>query len=299
MIWAREPAPTVRVARLDRVGLNTRDARRLARFYRQALGARVISVDRVDAAPGTVRGTPGGAERTMLALGCSHLELWQFDEPGLPYPAEVPPWDTRFQHCALVVRDMQPAFRRLAQAPGWAPITHGEPQRLPASAGAVTAFKFRDPDGHPLELLSFPGHGPSPWRTVVTGDDVLGIDHSALSVADVARSVVFYAALGLATTARSLNRGPEQQRLDGVTEPLVDVIALTPPHGTPHVELLHYRGIVPRQEPAHWNDVAATRLIFEAAVEAPPGAADRTREPMGRPILDPDGHHLLIVAAAP
>lgn len=36
--------------------------------------------------------------------------------------------------------------------------------RLPESSGGVTAFKFRDPDGHPLELLAFPdGKVPSRW----------------------------------------------------------------------------------------------------------------------------------------
>jgi hypothetical protein len=41
----------------------------------------------------------------------------------------------------------------------------------------------------------------------------------------------------------SLNRGPEQDKLDGVAETLVEVTALAPPiYSTPHVELLCYRG---------------------------------------------------------
>ena len=34
-----------------------------------------------------------------------------------------------------------------------------EPQRLPdwnATAGGIKAFYFKDPDGHPLEILQFP-----------------------------------------------------------------------------------------------------------------------------------------------
>jgi hypothetical protein len=37
-----------------------------------------------------------------------------------------------------------------------------------------------------------------------------------------------------------VNRGIEQQRLDGVENPIVDVIGLAPHVQTPHVELLHY-----------------------------------------------------------
>ncbi len=39
------------------------------------------------------------------------------------------------------------------------------PERLPARSGGVSAFKFRDPDGHPLELLAFPPEAVPPiWR---------------------------------------------------------------------------------------------------------------------------------------
>ena len=35
------------------------------------------------------------------------------------------------------------------------PITVGGPIRLPCASGGARAFKFRDEDGHPLELLEF------------------------------------------------------------------------------------------------------------------------------------------------
>ncbi|ODR96565.1 hypothetical protein AUC70_14945 [Methyloceanibacter stevinii] len=45
-------------------------------------------------------------------------------------------------------------------------VTAGAPVLLPPNTGSVTAFKFRDPEGHPLELISFPdGVGDARWQT--------------------------------------------------------------------------------------------------------------------------------------
>jgi hypothetical protein len=72
--------------------------------------------------------------------------------------------------------------------------------------------------------------------------------------------------LGLAHTARSLNVGREQEKLDNVLGAVVEVTALAPPmQVTPHVELLCYRGNFDRSEfLTDPNDVAATQLVFEA-----------------------------------
>jgi catechol 2,3-dioxygenase-like lactoylglutathione lyase family enzyme len=112
----------------------------------------------------------------------------------------------------------------------------------------------------------------------------LGIDHSAISVADSERSIAFYEGLGLSVAARSLNRGPEQARLDGLSAPQVEVTALALSQGVAHLELLCYRG-VSRGEATRLrnNDMASTRLILEAARECC--------------LLDPDGHHLLLLPA--
>jgi catechol 2,3-dioxygenase-like lactoylglutathione lyase family enzyme len=176
---------------------------------------------------------------------------------------------------------------------GWSAISTGGPQRLPASSGGVSAFKFRDPDGHPLELLAFPpGKSPAPWRSRPDGAVFLGIDHSAIAVSDSARSVAFYEALGLRVAARSLNSGCEQARLDGVSDPHVEVTALAPHQATPHVELLCYRSAAHHADAAlRDNDVAATRLIFEVdrhVLESPPSR---------QTLIDPDGHHLVLVAS--
>ena len=51
----------------------------------------------------------------------------------------------------------------------------------------------------------------------------------------------FYGAMGLREIGRSLNRGVEQDRLDGLHGVAVDIVALAPLGGGPHLELLHYR----------------------------------------------------------
>ena len=109
----------------------------------------------------------------------------------------------RLRICAFSIsRSSSPiwrqAYRRLCSVSGWTAISIDGPQRLPASSGGVSAFKFRDPDGHPLELLAFPdGAWPAHWQARSNGDLALGIDHSAISVSDSARSIAFYEALGL------------------------------------------------------------------------------------------------------
>jgi hypothetical protein len=62
----------------------------------------------------------------------------------------------------------------------WLDADH--PARAAASAGTcdgVVTFKFRDPEGHPLELLEFPpGNMPAAWRRRQGVGPCLGNDHS-------------------------------------------------------------------------------------------------------------------------
>jgi catechol 2,3-dioxygenase-like lactoylglutathione lyase family enzyme len=134
---------------------------------------------------------------------------------------------------------------------------------------------------------------PAQWQDRSNNHVALGIDHSAISVADSARSVAFYEALGLRVAARSFNSGFEQARLDGVNHPQVEVTALAPRRETPHVELLCYRS-APRHGKIdlHFNDVAATRLIFEADRVVSENRGKR------QSLVDPDGHHLVIIGTA-
>ena len=276
---------TATVQRIAAFGLTSRGLKRLGDFYQGAFDCRLLNSDRLEGAPfEALMSVQGGAHRITLGLGRQIIEILQFDRPGRPYPEPLSPMDNSFQHLALVVTDIDAAWRRLSTFPGWTAMTAGGPQCLPPSTGNVKAFKFRDPEGHPLEFLEFPaGSRPAYWN-IQSSDLFLGIDHSALSVRDVQASLGFYQALGLRVAARTLNHGPEQARLDGIADPQVDVIALQPPTPTPHVELLHYRTTAPRHPATlHSNDLAATRLIME-----PVGDVDRM--PCGSLLRDPDGH---------
>jgi len=281
------------VGKLVRFSLTTVEASRLGAFYERSLGFRLVREERLSGAPfERLFGVAGGARRLRLALGEEIVELLEFASAGRPYPVDAASSDVLFQHLAIVVEDMGAAYRRLGAVAGWTEITNGGPQSLPATSGGVAAFKFRDPEGHPLELLGFPaGSAPPRWRARGGAEPCLGIDHSAISVTDTARSVAFYEKLGLTVAARSLNRGPEQAKLDGLISPVVEVTALTPRPATPHVELLRYRDVARDASAPANNDVAATRIVFEAAAQSADGF-----EEMPRAILDPDGHRLLIVA---
>jgi hypothetical protein len=96
-----------------------------------------------------------------LHLGSQVISLAETQAPGSSYPGDVPGWDPLFQHFAIVVSDMTAAYRNLQTLRSWIAISTDGPQILPPSSGGVTAFKFRDPDGHPLEMLAFaPGATP-------------------------------------------------------------------------------------------------------------------------------------------
>ena len=292
-------APTkggVRVAGLRHLRLCSAQAKPLAAFYESALGFRRVAVEHLSGARTQERlGVRGRTLRITLELGAQRIKLLQFvDHPGRDYPADSTAADLVFQHFAIVVANMEQAMVQLSQASGWTPITRGGPQHLPASSGGVTAFKFRDPEGHPLELLAFPpGNTPDAWRLPPGRDPFLGIDHSAISVADSARSVAFYQSLGLQVANRSLNEGPAQAALDHLEQPVAEVIAMAPAQAPPHVELLCYQGSgtnAPLDLGA--NDVAATCLVFEADRHSLHPEAGTTP---GHDLVDPDGHHLSIV----
>jgi catechol 2,3-dioxygenase-like lactoylglutathione lyase family enzyme len=283
-----------RICRLARFVLTTADASRLAAFYELALGCRQLAFGhRAGAEFEELMDVKGGAASLTLCLGNDVIELLEFDHPGRPYPPESASFDLIFQHFAIVVTNMDEAFRRLSAAGGWTAISVDGPQRLPASAGGVVAFKFRDPDGHPLELLAFADNDVPPrWRTVRDSGPCLGIDHSAISVADTQCSVDFYEQMGFTVASRSLNSGVEQERLDGVCKPHVEVTAITPPRSSPHIELLCYRGVPQgRKGVLRSNDVAATRLVLETDMQEPLDTDINTQ----RSLVDPDGHHLSIV----
>ena len=251
---------------------------RLVQFYRDVLGFAAHGVDKpIDKSEMALLGLSGAGRRQMLSLGDQILWIDQFEQAGRAYPADSDAASLWFQHLALVVDDMPGAYGRLRDI---TPISQEGPQLLPSSSGGVQAFKFRDPDGHPLELLQFPDEKtPAAWRERrrLDGQIGLGIDHSAISVADTEASATFYRALGLGTGKRTLNEGPAQQRLDGLPGVEVAVVPMKPEGGTPHLELLGYRTSKGQAGPALLaNDVAATRIVW--------------RGRQARLIRDPDCH---------
>jgi len=279
------------MSRLVGFGLTTQNAEALAVFYETAFGAhRIASQQLSDAAFKQSMNVECSAKRIWLALGNEKIELLGFEKPGEPYPEDILSSDLLFQHFAIVVEDMSAAYQRLIEMEGWSPISTGGPVVLPQSSGDVTAFKFRDPDGHPLELIAFPaGRGPDMWKTA-TPVLCLGIDHSAICVSDTGRSADFYQTLGFQIAAQTLNTGPEQEKLDCLIDPHVEVTTLKAMEPTPHLELLCYKQTQPRpQRILRSNDVAATRLLLnvDEVTQHPDDA---------RCLLDPDGHYLILTS---
>jgi catechol 2,3-dioxygenase-like lactoylglutathione lyase family enzyme len=304
--------------RIGRISFTTADADRLGAFYQQAFGFEAMETEHHGGTSfARLTGVEGAQGRALpLRLGEETIELLAFTRPGAPYPADIGCDDPRFQHIAIVVADMETAYSQLCACGGWTAITRPAPQRLPASSGAVTAFKFRDPEGHPLELLAFPPDNvPRRWREAPhRHGPCLGIDHSAIVVSGTAPSVAFYQqVMGFSVGGGSLNRGREQEQLDAVPGAVVEVTALDPGSDhPPHLELLCYRSPSPLRGAStalRSNDIAATRLTLEvddvSALEHRLAAARVRFISTGtvalwdnRPALlisDPDGHALLLL----
>jgi catechol 2,3-dioxygenase-like lactoylglutathione lyase family enzyme len=263
-------SPTV--GHIARLTLNVHDLDRAVDFYVRALGFTVEAL---------------ANNRACLAIGMQKIEL--VPQPlGAPYPeprAANVPW---FQHFAIAVAHMGTAYEQLSRfSPE--PITLGGPQLLPPSTGSVTAYKFRDPDGHPLELSYALG---SIWSHVQApaGAVFLGIDHTALAVHSLEASIAFYTGPGFRLGTRSVNKGPEQTRLDGLHDAVVDIVTLLTPEAGPHIELLHYRS----PASAALRDVAPGDIAATQTVLAPLCAAAQSdsADPAIASQRDPDGHLL-------
>lgn len=285
---------------------------RAVAFYRDALGFEPLPEprSRTDRLLAACAFGEADLAAEVLELGEQHLVLVQDPRNEHAAAFDAGPLDPAFQHMALVVEDMASAWQHVRQrAAAHPPLSQGGPQRLPPASGGVTAWKFRDPDGHPLELLAFPeGHWPPHWKDAVRRSPsapALGIDHTAIGTRVPQDAVRFYEELlGLTLTSRHLNEGVEQQQLDGLAslgEARVEVIGLAPAHATPHLELLGYRAAL--AHPPHARGLGSFTVFEVQGLEhiarrarqelALPKAAVR---PPGRVALahDPDGHALLL-----
>ncbi len=251
-----------------------------------------------------------------LHLGGEQIQLVQFISPkGRDYPARSRSDDKWFQHLAIVVRDMDGAYARLRKSK--VRQISDRPQTLPKwnrNAADIRAFYFRDPDGHPLELISFPaGKGDPRWQQA--GNQLfLGIDHTAIVVGNTNKSVAFYRALGFHIAGESLNYGREQEHLNQITGSRVRITSLRTLHG-PGLELLDY--LAPRDGRPSPSGTSANDLWHEdttliaSDVETARGQlgakAGRLADmgPLaeagvkGFTVHDPDGHELFVRAQSP
>jgi len=263
-----EPA----VDAVGRIVIPVSDLQRSAAFYADGL---------------TFEADEGGARSgVILRLGAEAIEL--VPAGGRKLPADSRSNDHWFQHLAIVVSDIDRAYARVLRA-GATPIS-SEPQTLPTwnpNAGGIRAVYFRDPDGHPLELIQFPpGKGAPRWQQKARL--FLGIDHSAIAAGDTERSLAFYRdRLGLQVAGTSENWGIEQERLSGVGGAHVRITTLRADSG-PGIEFLQY--LAPRDGrpiPADTrpDDLWAEQILMIAEHSGAPN--ERLR--------DPDGHAIRIV----
>lgn len=312
----------VQVQRIRAIGLTVKNAETAKDFYTQALSFELVSDI-------TVRGhdysdLEGVAEAEIriitLRLGDELIELMEYlNLEGKPIPSNSQSNDLWFQHLAIVVSDIDRAYAHLQGFP--IELISVEPQTIPPSnqaAAGVQAFKFKDPDRHSLELIWFPpDKGQDKWHQ--SSDRLfLGIDHSAIAVANTEQSLKFYRdLLGMEVDGGSLNSGETQARLDGVPEAEVRVTSLRPTQGGLGIELLDY--ITPangRPIPSDWKSYDIAHMQVELVVSNIQQAMDRLQQHevefvssrlvqftdninpyrQGCLVKDPNGHGMLVIA---
>ncbi len=309
------------VSEVAAIGMTVSDMDRSVAFYSDVLTFKKISDVEVDGDEyDKLWGVFGVRARVVrMQLGGQTLELIQFLSPPDVRPIPVPSHshDLWFQHFAIVVRDMEEAWGHLRRyhVRQISPRPQTIPQSNTAAAG-IKAIKFRDPDGHNLELLWFPdGKGNPAWKKPGT-NLFLGIDHTAVTVRSTDNSLAFYRdGLGLTVAGGGLNTGTEQEHLDSLPGARVRVTGLQPVVGPPGVEFLEYglpaagRPMPEDSRPVdlwHWQvtlvvadaEEAASRLrgratfISSGVVTFPGSALGFTK---GFLVRDPDGHAMQVV----
>ena len=264
-------------------------------------------------------GLAAGRSRVVkLQLGKETIQLNEFlTLKGRSIPTDSQSNDRWFQHIAIVVRDMEQAYQHLQHYQVFQ--VSSNPQTLPASnpvSGGIQAFYFKDPDGHNLELIHFPqGKGDPKWQgssdvSFVESPEslFLGIDHTAIVVADTVASLSFYGdRLGMKLEQQSQDSGMEQEHLSGVSGVRVQITSLKASAGL-GIELLEYLEPIGRPMPV---DTRASDLWF-CYIEATnaPAIANQPSKANSPPISidvssdlgldqleiqDPDGHRVRLL----
>ncbi|GMV27535.1 MAG: hypothetical protein AMXMBFR58_35660 [Phycisphaerae bacterium] len=244
--WQKQPgsARAKPIQAVDSVTITVADLDRSIAFFQDVLE---FSLDSRSEAAGEamehLTGVFGCRILTArLSLGTEHVELRQFLAPeGQPMPVDSRSNDRWFQHIAIVVSDMDRAYAHLREHK----VRHASsgpqtlPQSIPAAAG-ISAFYFKDPDGHVLEIIHFPpGKGDPRWQAS-TDRLFLGIDHTAIVVKDTDASLSFYhGVLGMRIAGASENFGTEQEHLNNVFGARLRITGLRAESG-PGIELLEY-----------------------------------------------------------
>lgn len=313
------PVRTIQVQKIRAIGLTVIDAEKSKDFYTKALLFEPVSDITVEGKYSELEGVSDTRIRIVtLQLGDETIELMEYlDIEGKPIPPDSQSNDLWFQHMAIVVNDMDRAYEHL-QSFTIEPISD-EPQTIPqsnqASAG-VRAFKFKDINGHNLELIWFPSDkGQDKWHT---NDErlFLGIDHSAIAIANTEESLKFYRdILGMQVEGGSLNQGETQAHLDGLAEAEVKVTPLRPKQAGVGIELLNY--IKPgngRPIPNNQKSCDIAHMQVELVVDDIEKAVDILKQNQvefvspklvkfpdadffrqGCLIKDPDGHAMLLI----
>src|SRR5438309_10490846 len=229
---------------VDAIGTTVSDMDRAVDFYSKALTFQKVSDTEVTGDDYEhLEGVFGLRMRVVrMRLGDEFIELTEYLAPkGRAISADSRSNDRWFQHVAIIVSDMDKAYRWLRQNK----VEHASsgPQRLPGwnkNAAGISAFYFKDPDGHPVEVLQFPpDKGLEKWHRP-TDKLFLGIDHTAIVVWDTDASVKFYHdLLGMRVAGESENYGTEQEHLNNVFGAHLRITALRGTSG-PGIELLEY-----------------------------------------------------------
>ena len=244
--YARDRLPGD-VERLEMIGLTVADVGRATTFFTKVLPFEKVSDFRVAGSEyDKMEGVFNANMRIVhLKLGEQIVELTQYISPPTGRPIPVPSYsnDRWFQHMAIVVRDMDAAYKILqennVQQISAHPITI--PESNPGAAG-IKAVKFRDPEGHNLELIYFPaGKGDRTWQKP-TSRLFLGIDHTAMTVHSTEKGVTFYQNfLGFDVGGVTFNTGATQEVLDDLFNDTCLVTPMMPISPPPHIEFLEYK----------------------------------------------------------